>query len=97
MRAQPINDWLTEHNARVLAETKAPDGILHWYSVGGKLVIVHYYTDGGWEVYTPVTNRNDVRATISGLDKYLGEIEASPGNHSSVPADEAARLLQSAK
>jgi hypothetical protein len=69
---QPIADWLANHNARQLAETKAPDGMLRWYSVGGKMLIVHYYSNGdGWEVYIPASISNRVDATLDTLDKYL--------------------------
>jgi hypothetical protein len=72
-RNKQIFDWLEAHNAREIACTEAPEGVLRWYLVDGRLVIVQFFgpPHGGWEVYVPVIISNKVGETIQALERYL--------------------------
>jgi len=66
-----LEDWLTANKARYLNESKAPDGVLVWYWIGMRLLIVHLRTKGGWDVYAPLDETNDVNNTMKTLTNHF--------------------------
>lgn len=68
-----MESWLTANNARWLNESDAPDGILVWYWVKMRLLVLHVRAKNGWEVYVPIDETNSIDNTIKSLDAHFKE------------------------
>lgn len=71
-RATELRRKLESLNAREIADSQGPNGsTLEWYRLNGQVVIVQWYATeyGGYEVYGPIFNGNEVKGTFDALDE----------------------------
>lgn len=68
-RVEKVERCLDDYAARELQSVTLPKGRLTFWSVNGKLLLVQR-TEHGVEVFTPVTQSNDMAETLEAIRTY---------------------------
>ncbi len=76
LRNRHLQDKLTSLGARRMSDVKGPHGSkMEFFTLNGQCIIVQWYNPsfGGYEVYSPVFNGNEVKGTFEALDAIAAE------------------------
>lgn len=71
-----LKNWLEKHEPACLWQLSDKTKTVNCYALNGKtffVVIFHVSKtcSGGWDIYKPVTNTNDVVTTLEQLTEYV--------------------------
>jgi len=66
-----VQHWISANGAIMLYEQEFHKGKLQTYMKNGRMFIVWMFAAGGFEIFVPVTEQNDINATLVFLELYL--------------------------
>jgi len=73
-----LSTWLADRDGKHLTTTPGPNNSeVAWFSVKGKtmrkLLLIQGFGNGGWDVFVPLTESDDVDRTFELLGGYLAD------------------------